>query len=338
MFTISKNHESVLKQVLKAAKSDGYIQAFNNAHITAKNGIVTIICGDGAIELTAELKDCNVTSDGVVCVDSVKFAQSLAACKYECQVLFKDGFVEVKNSKSKFKLMSVNPESYPSYPEIGKQSKLEINGSQLIDSIKSAAIIAPDNDVRHFLNGVKIGSSVCATDGHRLIRLDSEQCQDAIIPIKAIKSLPDIIGDIYLSDNFISIKSDVITFKSKLIDGRFPDVDRAIQKPEKMAIIDSGELKDAVRSAIITANKTTNAIRIEINPDGGKVTASGQNNEQSFISFDADTSDHIEMAFNAKYILDAMSYYTGKIEICFSAGQMIIKTDGMTNVVMGMRL
>lgn len=338
MFTITKAHETTLKQVLKAAKSSGYIQAYDNAYISALNGTVTVVAGDGAIELSATLKDCDIKSDGAVCVDAQKLSQSLAACKFDCSIIFKDGFIEVKNSKSKFKLMSVNPETYPAYPDIGTQKKLNLDADQLIASIKSAAIIAPEQDSRHFLNGVKIGDYICASDGHRLVIIDSEKTPDAIIPIKSVKTIPDLRGDIYLSDNFMTIKSDVITYKTKLIDGKFPDAARVVQKPEKFAKIDTDGLRDAVRSAVITANKATNAIRIAIDNEGGKVTATGNNQEQSVIAFDADTSDHIEIAFNAKYVLDAMSFYTGTVECGFASGQMVIKTDGMTNVIMGMRL
>ena len=338
MFTINKSHETTLKQVLKAAKSSGYIQAYDNAYISASKGSVTIIAGDGAIELSAELKDCDIKSDGAACVDASKLSQAIAACKFDCSVIFKDGFIEVKNSKSKFKLVSVNPETYPAYPDTGSQKKLNVNANQLLASVKSAIVIAPEQDARHYLNGVKIGNSICATDGHRLVLIDSEETPNAIIPAKSVKAIPDLDGEIYLSDNFLTLKSDVITFKTKLIDGKYPEVERVIQKPVRFAKVDTDSLRDAVRSATITANKTTNGVRMVIDSDGGKITATGNNQEQSVIGFDADSSESIEIAFNAKYILDAMSYYTGTVEFGFTDGQLIIKTDGMTNVIMGMKL
>ena len=338
MFTIKKSHESVIKQVLKSAKAYRHIKAYDNAYVSANGDTVTIIAGDGVVELSADLHDCEVKTDGVVCVDAQKLIQSITACKFDCSVIFKDGFIEVKNAKSKFKLVSVNPETYPAYPDIGTQSKLNINSDQLIASVRSAGVIAPESDARHLLNGVKIGNSVCASDGHRLVVIDSEETPDAIIPIKSVKTMPDISGDIYLSANFLTIKSDVITYKTKLIDGKFPDVARAIQKPTKTASVDTDGLRDAVRNAVITANKATNGIKVIIDQDGGRVTATGYNQEQSVIAFDAQTSDHIEIAFNAKYVLDAMSYYTGTVDFGFTDGQLVIKTDGMVNVIMGMRL
>lgn len=338
MFTILKNNESAIKQVLKAAKVNGSIAAYASALITASNKLVTIICGDGSIELAATMNDCNIESEGAACVDAQKFGQAVAACKYECQVFFKDGFIEVRNGKSKFKLMTTNPDAYPSYPDTGNQEQLSVDADSLIAAIKSASLIAPESDVRYFLNGVKIGDHVCASDGHRLIVIDSEKTPSAIVPSSSIKVMPDKADGIFISQNFITVKDGNITFKSKLIDGKFPDVMRAVQSPVKFAKIDAESLRDAVRNASVTANKNNNGVRLVIENNDGKITSTSQNQEQSVIGFDVESSDQIEIAFNAKYALDAMSYYAGSVEVGFTDNQMIVKTDGMINVVMGMRL
>ncbi len=338
MFTILKNHEQTLKQVLKAAKPNAPIGAYANAYIETTSRTVTIICGDGSIEMIATLSDCNVQSAGVACVDAQKLGQAIAACKFECQVFFKDGFVEVKNGKSKFKLQSTDPNAYPSYPDVGNQDVLEVDANQLIAGIKSASLIAPDSDVRYFLNGVKIGDYIAATDGHRMVIIESEKTPDVIVPIGAIKLMPDHADQMFVSKSFLTIRTGDLTFKTKLIDGKFPDCKRVIKDSISFADINAESLRDAARTASITANKTTNGIRLFIDGGNATVTATSQNQEQSVIEFDGESSDQIELAFNAKYVADTMSYYSGTVKAGFSDNQMVIKTEGMINVLMAMKL
>lgn len=338
MFSIKPQHADVLKQVMKAANGKAGIAAYANAYIEATEHKVTVICGDGSIELSANLIDCDTQQDGIICVDAQKLLQAFTACKFDCTVFIKDGFAEVKSGKAKFKLQSVDHNAYPSYPDTGEQKPVECDAKTLIQQIKSAAFIAPENDVRFFLNGVKIGSFVGASDGFRMVMIATEQTPDAIVPVRAAKSLPDAANAIYVSQNFMTVVTDTLTFKTKLIDGRFPDISRVIGKPEKQAIINVESFNDALRAAQVTTNKTTNGVIIEIGTDGGKVIAKSGGPESSVIEFEAKSDDAIEMGFNSKYLIDAMSYHSGDLAVGFSQNQMIINTDGFANVVMMMRV
>lgn len=338
MFSINPQHTDVLKQIMRTASGKGSVAAYANAFITVKSSGVNIICGDGAIELSTTLQDCDQQQDGALCVDAQKLLQAITACKFDCTVFIKDGFAEVKNAKSKFKLQSINPDAYPSYPDTGDLKPVDCDAATLVQQIKSAAFIAPEQDVRHFLNGVRIGDFVAATDGFRMVKIDCAQTPEVIIPIKSAKLLPDDAAQVYVSSNFMSVVTDSITFKTKLIDGRFPDVARAIGKPDKKASINVASFVDALRASQVTANKTTNGVLVQIDGNKGTVTANSGGNELSVIEFEASAESKIDMGFNCKYLLDAMNYHNGDLEVGFSDRQMIIEQTGFVNVVMMLRV
>jgi DNA polymerase-3 subunit beta len=337
MFTINKSHEQRIKQVLKSASAKGNIQAYGCAYIEAKDGNLKIISGDGTIELSTVIADAQITSEGTVCVDATKLSQAISACKFECKVLFKDGFIDVKGAKSKFKLMTVSAESYPSYLEPEAETKLDVNTEELISKLKKAAIIAPTDDVRYYLNGINIKKHIAATDGHRLVILPCDLDVDVIIPTGSVKSIPDgLNGDVYISSNMITINGADVTFKTKVIDGKFPDINRVMQNPTKHIGVDIESLREAVKAATITQNKTTNTIKIVFG-DQCTVGATGGNNEQSIVGFDADIADPFEFAVNSKYLLDALQYYSGSIQVGFTDNQIVIDAGGVKNIVMRVR-
>ena len=82
---------------MKAASGKAGIAAYANAYIEATEHKVTVICGDGSIELSANLTDCDTQQDGIICVDAQKLLQAFTACKFDCTVFIKDGFAEVKS-------------------------------------------------------------------------------------------------------------------------------------------------------------------------------------------------------------------------------------------------
>lgn len=109
--------------------------------------------------------------------------------------------------------------------------------------VKSAMVMQAKNDVRYYLNGLLIGGNkIVATDGHRMIVVDSEEAtfEPAIFTIKGI--LPNsakecefvFIGEDYGVITCTSSRGQEMdkVIKFAIVEGRFPNHERVIPSGE----------------------------------------------------------------------------------------------------------
>lgn len=336
MIKITKENEKTIKQVAKAAANRSGIHAYENILIEVDDA-VTITAGDSVTELSAKL-DCETKSKGSLSVNAQKLVAALSACGFECELSFTADDVKIKGKKRKFTLAGLPADHYPKMPEDSNAEKIDVDSMSLIESVRQAASIAPVNDVRHILNGVYVGDGVAASDGHRAVIIDGVNSNGFIVSKSAINAIPDIEnGDVLIGQNQLAIVGGV-TLRSKLIDGKFPDIKRIIQPATSTMRVDVSEFSDAIKAALVTADKDSNAVRIYIG-ENSTIESAGAKKDSAKIEFDCEKSDHYEGGFNAKYLLDALSFYSGVIDVGFTDGhQMVINDNGIQNVVMGIRL
>lgn len=335
---ITPQFEPNFKAVLKAASGRGSNQVYDYALIMVTDNAATVTCGDSSIELTSELVGCETKETGSFCVDAAKLMSALSACKFDCFIRYNGKMIEVRNKSSKFTLTTAGAEQYPIYPKAEADEVLQVNAIEFVEKIKLASLIAPEGMVQYQLNGVSVGERIAASDGFRGVLFESEKTPNAIIPTKSVKALPDGAKEIRLSANFMTVKTDLLTFKTKLIDARYPDLNRAFLPAEKTAMINPKSLSDALKASMVTINKVKMAVQIQINESGGKVISTDQNQETATIEFEAESNDSIEVAFNAKYLIDAMQYHSEKVEVGFNDKQMVIKCGDFAQTLMQIKL
>lgn len=333
MFEVKKEHKDLISKVCKGAKPRATVQAFENVLIEADE-VVTVTAGDGQVEFVAELGDAELS--GKASVNADKFLKAISACGFECKVFLKDDRLEVKSGRRRFKLQTIDPDSYPSFYDSKDREKLDISAHDFISTIKNLAPIAATNDVRHYLNGVYVGKHFAATNGHRLCSTESNLDCSAIIPIESIKKFPaDVDGDVYIDSNNVTIKSDKLTLKSRLIDATYPDYTKVAGVPNKSVTIDSSALLSAVKDALIGSGDDGSVNLIFSNQSVTVVSNAGKS--EAKIDVECDSDSEFEMAFNGKYLIDALSFYSDSVLLGFSDSQLVINGD-IDSVVMRVRL
>jgi len=327
MIKIEPKHQDQINQVCKLASPRASIQALANVLIDASGEQTKITAGDGKIEMNSVL-DCTVKTGGKFTVDAQKFMQVLGVCGYTCDITIKDGYIQVKSGSRKFKLTTLDPESYPAYEQQGDQIPI---GASLAD-IKAASVSCGQGDARAFLNGVHIGEIIAASDGHRITTASTEPLTPGIIiPAESIKKAPNGDPEITTDGRTVTIKYENGEFKSRLIDAKYPSFDKAILPSVKHIEVDADELSDAIKAAMITNEQ----VKIEFDGKNGRVSGTSKNNDETDIGFSA-SGDEVAMRFNARYLIDALSFYAGNTRIGFNDNQLIIE-GAFTNVVMCVR-
>ncbi len=162
-----------------------------------------------------------------------------------------------------------------------------------------------------------------ATDGHRLAKAEAQLTADIpningiIIHKKAanelIKLLDETVGDITLgiSENKIMFRNAQHTIIAKVIDGNFPDYNKAIPKnTDKSLTVDTAALAHAID--LVTSVSSDKARAVKLHIESGKMVISASSEldgnakgmQELNIEYDAEP---INFGFNARYLLDALN-------------------------------
>ena len=180
-----------------------------------------------------------------------------------------------------------------------------------------------NQDWRHYLNGClfeKTESSVnmVATDAHRLSiyksNLESDGDFTGIIPRKTVvelmKILPKHDGDIefYINTNNIVFMSKKFTFKSKLIDGNYPNYNQVVPQGEgsKITFNRKNMLDSLSRVSVLTSEKFKG---VKLKAESGVLDISAHNPDQESAEEKLDISGGVsgfDIAFNVNYLKEVL--------------------------------
>lgn len=245
--------------------------------------------------------------------------------------------LEINSKKSKFKIIGTNAQEYPSLPGLSIQPKGTIAAVQLLEMINKTIYASSGDETRFNLSGVcfesvekdgvKIvrgkksnsqGLRLVATDGHRLSLITRpvesfEFTGRVIAPRRGLTELKKILeesGDkdvkIDIAEGFLIAENASSKLSMRLIDGEFPDYNKAI--PEKAGtkiVMDTEELSHALRRVAILVSDKQKCVKFDLGKNMLRISSSspelGEANEEIEVQYEG---PQITAGFNAKYILD----------------------------------
>ena len=241
----------------------------------------------------------------------------------------------IQSELSEFTLPCSSAEQFPDFEE-GEHScvfdMVSSNLHYLITTIKHA--ISYDES-RYYLsgvffhvtedNGVKILRAV-ATDAHRMaiseivLPKNGQLLPSIIIPKKTIFELIKLLEDstdnvsIGISPNKITFQIGDVTLVSKLIDGKFPDYDKAIPyNNTKLLKVSIAEFSKAIGLVTAISTEKTVVVKLKVEKEKIILSVSDKINSSGTIEVPAlYTSDRVVISFNAKYIIDILNNLKGK--------------------------
>ena len=201
-------------------------------------------------------------------------------------------------------------------------------------------------------------TKLVATDGHRLALsecdIDSgvDEEKQIIIPRKAVLELSrlldssDATAQCILSQNHFRVKTDSLTFTTKLIDGKFPDYQRVIPVDgNKTLDIERNTLKSSMSRIAILSNEKYRGIRLALTSGNLSIQANNPDQEEAEeeLQVNYDEGD-MEIGFNVTYLIDVLNVLDSeKVQIRLKdANSSCIIADSQDDsslyVVMPMRL
>jgi DNA polymerase-3 subunit beta len=247
--------------------------------------------------------------------------------------------VRITSGTAEFNIVGQPAEDYPPFPRAEKVSLVPVDPTQLLEMIEKTQFAISADETRHNLNGVYFETAqgnirMVATDGHRLALIE--------------RPAP---GNFNLKKGVIVQRNDVQKVM-RLLDGIFPDYMQVIPKEaDRTLTVDRPRLLDTLRRmSILSSDRTTNAVKLELGKDTLKVTSQnpdlGDAKEEIPVTYGGTA---LQIGFNARYLMDVLTVVDSPqmdVELCDELSPGVLKPTGQaagvasryTAVIMPMRI
>jgi DNA polymerase-3 subunit beta len=286
-------------------------------------------------------------------------------------------WVELKCGRAKFKMMGLDPRSFPAMPsqaaaksegaaaKKGVKAELSIGASVLGAMIDKTIFAVSPDEARYNLSGVYIESPaegkarMVATDGHRLSMIEREVGGfklegGAIIPRKGLQELRKLLEQtgeeqvkLSLDGQLAYLKRGKTDVSMRLVEGEFPDYRGVIPKQSRHQVrIARDDLMAAIKRASIFSNERYHGVKLALS--SGTLTISSTSPEMGEASETLDVDfkgEEFSIGFNANYVREALTVIPSGEDVMLglsddvSPGVLTTPSDStFTYVVMPMRL
>lgn len=226
-----------------------------------------------------------------------------------------------------YELRGMSTEEYPVLPEFDAEVEVSITVEQFKTGLGSTLYAVSSDLTKQILCGVHLmldadSLEFAATDGHRLAIVQLPDVDDAYGKIaltvpsnvlaqvkSAISKLDDdYIVKVLVNESQVQFNLEDTEIKARLLEGEYPQYQTLLpESSDRSAVIDRKNLIAALervaviadlKNNIIKFNFQTNKLRLEVD---SKEVGSGQ---EALVT--QSQGDDILIAFNARYILDAL--------------------------------
>ena len=131
------------------------------------------------------------------------------------------------------------------------------------------------------------------------------------------KFLADADGEVSLliTDSSIELNSGNITFKSKLIDGNYPDFNQVIPSGDSFVLeVNVKELSDSLGRVSVLSSDKYRGIRLNVSDGSLMVSANNPEEEAGEETLSINyTGENIDIAFNVNYLQEILSHQEGNV-------------------------
>ncbi|MGD8464314.1 MAG: DNA polymerase III subunit beta [Anaerolineae bacterium] len=266
-----------------------------------------------------------------------EFVNSLPPGQIDMELNERSQTLNLKCARFEANIKGIAASEFPDVPtaaNINGASRLHLEADTFKRMIDQVVFAAATDESRPILTGVLAkfhqgGLTLAAADGFRLsvttadMGVDLDEMVKVIIPARALSELSRISADeedpveliITSQRNQIVFHLSNTDLVSQLIEGNFPDYNQIVPKQHSTrTFVATNDLLKAVKVAFLFARDAANIVRFNIVPGSelnpGQLVITGTSAEFGDNVSELDASiegDEIEIAFNARYMIDALS-------------------------------
>lgn len=269
---------------------------------------------------------------GAFCVDAAKLSEFVRRVSGPLSIEVSGGSVKLKAGSARAEIYTLPAGDFAKLTFSDDGGALRFSSKEFAAGLSLVFYAVSREEVRYYLRGVRMtqtgdGVSLHATDGKRLAMIDltaeiaTSQKPDFGAVIIPRETIPLCIAaceraeeSVYVSvfEGRIKLSSESEVFISKLIDGLFPDVERAYPKGDGVALrMPADDLLRAVDLAASAAEGRDNAVIIE-SEDGRLICTSRTDGAFSEATIEAPGIREVPRFFiNGKYLSEALAACKG---------------------------
>ena len=317
--------EKALSKAKEATEKKAALPILTNFLLEAKGEKLTIKATDLENYLSLDVT-ANVLEEGAVCVPSQKLVDIVKNGNCSEVILSKSGEnLLVECGRSKFKLVTVDVDEFPEFPEPEEEANSgTLDGKLLLEGIDRTDYAIPKDAENLVLNGMFIngkGEEVhfVGTDGHRLALykppVEGFELK-LLIPKKSLKVLKKLVEEldeleIRASENFAFVKGSEWELAIRLLEGEYPDYEAVIPAETNYnALVNVEEFIKALKRVTLLVEGKVKPVRITLADNLIKLEVSDPEFGEAQDEVEAEyIGEPISVEFNAKYLIEALDNY-----------------------------
>ena len=325
-----------LQNAAAVAERRQTIPILANLRLKTVNGKLEVTATDLEIQIKTYSDLIEIQEEGETTVSARKMSELCRSLPEGENVNFSlsNGKLTVSSSNFHADFATISPDDFPEIEINEEQTPITVESSVLKRLLTKTSFSMASQDVRYYLNGMLLeieGNKIngVATDGHRLA-FSSATTNAAdldvrnILPRKAVLELSKLLSpnegtvELLIGASYVDVRSENLSFSSKLIDGKYPNYDAVIPKdnPNKL-VIDKQELLNSIKRVSIYASKTTHQIRLKVAGSQLQITSedldfANKAEERLTCSYEG---EDIEIGFNSRFVIDMLNNI-GSDQVC----------------------
>lgn len=361
------NREEILlplQQIVSVIEKRQTMPILSNVLMVIEGDQLTLTGTDLEIQIIAKI-NIATAEPGSITVPARKFLDICRLLPNGAEIKFElqDDKVKIASSRSRFSLSCLTADNYPEFAESELENHLFINAGKFKKALDKTVFCMANQDVRYYLNGLLLNVSnsklkLVASDGHRLSIYEDNLDQPTgfesriILPRKGVLELSRLLDDpeaelkVEFSSNNIRIFIKNLIFSAKLVDSKYPDFGKVFQQEFFNQIhIQKQLLKEALTRVAILANEKFKGVTFDISSGSLKMSTHNPEHDEAEEELVIEyTGEPLTIAFNAQYLLDAVSNLDSELAvltIASNASSCFIDEPGDCGykfIVMPMRL
>lgn len=324
-----------LQVVSRAISGRSTLPVLSNVLLDAKNDVLRLVSTDLEIGLECKLH-LEVDEPGALTVPARLLGEIVGGLPEATIEVSSDGgnVLSLRCGSSHYTMRGLTADEFPVLPRIESGARFTLPRDRLRQVIRQTVLAASVDETRQILTGCLIiwdGTSLkmVATDSYRLavktVSLDGERQEPItrIVPSRTLHELQRLLGDgeetieVLLAENQALFRGGSsalgaggeVTLVSRLIEGQFPNYERVIpEASDKHITVGRADLLACLRRAVVVARSEANKViftakdrTLRLRAESGEV---GEAHEELPVDMEG---EEIEIAFNAEYLIDALS-------------------------------
>jgi DNA polymerase-3 subunit beta len=313
------------------------IPALAHILLTAKDDRLTLAGTDLDVSLTSWVPG-EVARPGRVAVQAKKLVEIIRAVEGDEVHLVEEEpqTLSIRARASRFKIRGMNPEDFPTLPQVAEGLTLEMASAEFRRMIAKVLFAVSAEESRFQLNGALLkikekSLEMVATDGHRLALVENAAAkasdggpqgaspQDALqrdgvlVPRKALQELLRFEGDSALSyrhgQHHLSFRVGRRELVCRILEGSFPDYERVIAKENPhTASFERRQLMDAVRRVALLTGDRARSVRLQFETDQLTISAANPDLGEAVEELACEyAGEELKLGMNPDYLTDFLT-------------------------------